>query len=108
MKPTAGRVIGVLTLALAGLVLAVALGVVVARSASQSVALGGSDLGSQTHLVSAAETTTTTTPAVTVPPPTTTTATTAPATTTATTPQSTHDDGNDKDPEHEDGADNDD
>ncbi|MCW2957742.1 MAG: hypothetical protein JWP18_545 [Solirubrobacterales bacterium] len=51
MSPAPRRTAGVILLALAGLVVAVALGVVVARSVSHSVALGGTDLGNGRNLV---------------------------------------------------------
>lgn len=51
MTPAARRTAGAVLLALAGLVVAVALGVIVASSVSHSVALGGVDLGSGSNLV---------------------------------------------------------
>jgi hypothetical protein len=63
MTSHAARLAAIATLALAGLVLAVGLGVVVARSASQSVALGGADLNGGARLVTRTRVATTTTPA---------------------------------------------
>jgi hypothetical protein len=51
VRSSARHTAAVIALALAGLVVAVALGVIVSRTASQSVALGGADLGAGSHLV---------------------------------------------------------
>ncbi|MEA2149182.1 MAG: hypothetical protein QOD69_1012 [Solirubrobacteraceae bacterium] len=59
MTAPAGRIVALLALAVAGLALAIALGIVVSRAASQTVALGGPDLGGGAHLVAPVHTTST-------------------------------------------------